>query len=117
MTLSCTQLSAAFLEELKLLSIEFGMPTVTPILDPESAGRTSGSASKSLTLVMLLDFKSSTTLGGGRGCEAVLPQLMPMARTLEMVRMKKKKKSMIGQRFRDICSLACEREFVKDRWE
>lgn len=36
-TLSWTQLSAAFLEEFKLLSIELGMATVTAMLEPESA--------------------------------------------------------------------------------
>lgn len=103
MTLSCTQLSAVFLEEFKLLSILFGMPTMTPMLDPESAWRTSGSASKSFTLVMLLDFKSSTTSGGGRGCEAAVPQFTPTARTPEArPKMAKKKKKMIGQRFRGI---------------
>lgn len=105
MTLSCTQLSAAFLEEFKLLSMEFGIPTVTPMLEPESAWRTSGSASKSLTLVILLAFKSSTTLVGGRGCDAVVPQFTPMARAPEPSKKKKRKKTreerLGGIRFSD----------------
>lgn len=83
MTLSWTQLSATFLEELKLLSMELGMPTVTPMLDPERACSTSGSASKSFTLEMLLDFKSSNTFNGGRGCEDVVPQFTPIATAVE----------------------------------
>lgn len=55
------------------------MPTVTKTLEPDRACSTSGSASKSLTLETLLDLKSSTTLGGGRGWEDMVPQLTPMA--------------------------------------
>lgn len=84
-TLSCTQLSAAFLEEFKDLSIELGIPTVTAILEPESASRTSGSASKSFTLVMLFAFNSSTTFGGGSGCDALVPQFTPTAAASELV--------------------------------
>lgn len=81
--LSCTQLSAAFNEALRLRSMEFGMPTVTRILEPDRDWRTSGSASNSFTLPMLLALSSSTTFCGGRGCDAAVPQLTPMHSTLE----------------------------------
>lgn len=55
------------------------MPTVTNILDPERACRTSESVSKSLTLEMLLDFNSPTTFAGGNGWEAEVPQFTPKA--------------------------------------
>lgn len=61
------------------------MPTVTPMLEPERASRTSGSASKSLTFAMLLDFKSSTTLAGGNGWEALVPQFTPIAPASEPI--------------------------------
>lgn len=61
------------------------MPIVTPMLDPERASRTSGSASKSLTFAMLLDFKSSTTLAGGNGWEALVLQFTPIAPASEPI--------------------------------
>lgn len=77
--LSRTHLSAAFLDEFKLLSISLGIPTVTSIRDLERESRTWGLASESLTLVMSLDCRSSTTLGGGRGWEDEVPQFTPTA--------------------------------------
>ena len=53
------------------------------MLEPERAWRTSELASKSLTLLMLLDFKSFTTLWGGSGWEAMVPQFTPTAPTIE----------------------------------
>lgn len=79
--LSCTQLCAAFREELRLRSMELGMPTVTRMLEPESDSRTSGSASNSFTLAMLLAFNSSTTFCGSRGWDAAVPQLTPTPST------------------------------------
>lgn len=79
--LSCTQLWAAFNEELRPRSMELGMPTVTRMLEPESDWRTSGSASNSFTLAMLLAFSSSTTFCGGRGWDAAVPQLTPTPST------------------------------------
>lgn len=87
--LSCTQLSAVFSEALRLRSIEFGMPTVTRILVPDRDSSTSGSASNSLTLPMPLALRSSTTFGGGRGCDAAVPQLTPMDSTFEGRRRRK----------------------------
>lgn len=56
------------------------------MLEPESDWRTSGSASNSFTLAMPLAFRSSTTLCGGRGCDAAVPQLTPRPSTLAEVR-------------------------------
>lgn len=56
-----------------------GTPTVTAMPEPESDRRTLGSASESLTRETLLDLRSSTTLGGGRGWDDAAPQLTPMA--------------------------------------
>lgn len=81
---------------------------MTPRLDPESASRTSGSASNSFTLVMLFDFKSSTTLAAGNGCEAVVPQFTPTARALSAVAAKKK---MIKERFGGI-----DEDFGLESW-
>ena len=71
---------------------------MTTMLEPERACSTSGSASKSLTLETLLDFKSSTTLVAGRGWEDIVPQLTPMAPAVEPRRhgMVRDRKSMKG---------------------
>lgn len=81
--LSCTQVRAALSDELRLRSIELGMPTVTWMFEPESDCRTSGLASKSFTLVMPLDFSSSTTFCGGRGWDEAVPQFTPMAEVVD----------------------------------
>lgn len=89
--LSCTQLSAAFNEALRLRSMAFGMPTVTRILEPDSDWRMSGSASNSLTFPMLLALRSSTTFDGGRGWDAAVPQLTPIDSTVEGRRSRSKR--------------------------
>lgn len=73
------------------------MPMVSWTVEPDKAWRTRGLGSRSLTLVMLLEFKSWTTLNGERGWDAAVPQLKPTAETVEKVkaeRLRKKKKRM-----------------------
>lgn len=70
-------------------------------MEPDRAWRTRGLGSRSLILVMLLEFKRSTTLGGGRGWDAAVPQLKPMAVAGEKLRAERlmKKKKRMRQRF------------------
>lgn len=68
-------------------------------MEADKAWRTRGLGSRSLILVMLLEFKSWTTLKGERGWDAEVPQLKPRAETGEKVkaerlRKRKKKKRM-----------------------
>lgn len=57
--------------------MELGTPTVTARWDPERARRTTGSEPESLTLLKLLDFRSSTTVSAASGCDASVPQYTP----------------------------------------
>lgn len=57
----------------------FGIPSMTWIPDLPSALSTHGSASNSFTLSKPLSLSSRTTISGGSGCDARVPQLTPSA--------------------------------------
>lgn len=77
-TFLATHFSAAFRLEARVASISLGIPTMTSIPDLPKALRVSYSASKSFTFWIPFSLSIRTTMSGGSGCDACVPQLAPI---------------------------------------